>query len=64
MRSLLTDVEVPERLGDLTENRLRILRDRLIVAGLRKGGVDPRLPRVVEAFQEAVRRRPARKGGK
>lgn len=64
---ILTDVEVPESLGDLSEHKLRILRDKLIIAGLRKGGVDIRLSRVVEAFQAAMKSgppKPTRKGDK
>lgn len=64
MKTLITDIEVPEQLDDLSENKLRILRDRLIVAGVRVGGVDERLSRVVEAFQVAMKRRPPRMGNK
>ena len=64
MKTLITDIEVPEQLDDLSENKLRILRDRLIVAGVRVGGVDERLSRVVEAFQAMMRRRPPRRGNK
>lgn len=61
MKTLITDIEVPEQLDDLSENKLRILRDRLIVAGVRAGGVDERLSRVVEAFQAMMKLRPPRR---
>ena len=64
MKILITNIEVPEQLDNLPENKLRILRDRLIVAGVRAGGVDERLPRMVEAFQAAMKRRPPRGVGK
>jgi len=64
MKTIIADIEVPEQLDNLPENKLRILRDRLIMAGVRAGGVDERLPRVVEAFQAAMKRRPPRGAGK
>jgi hypothetical protein len=66
-KNILTDIEVPAQLDNLSENQLRGLRDKLIVAGIRKGGIDIRLPRVVEAFQTALKAKSpkaARKGGK
>lgn len=57
-KGVLTEIEVPESLEGLPDNRLRILRDRLIAAGLRRGGIDLRLERVVRAFQEAKAKRP------
>lgn len=66
MKNVITNVEVPESLSDLSDSQLRILRDKLIVVGLRNGSVDVRLPRVVEAFQAALRSRlpKARKVGR
>lgn len=61
MKTIITDVEVPEQLNGMTENQLRILRDKLIIAGVKGGGVDIRLQRVVEAFQTAMKQRPPRK---
>jgi len=60
MKTVITDIEVPERLDNLSESKLRILRDRLVVAGMRVGGIDERLPQVVEAFQAMIRRRSSR----
>jgi hypothetical protein len=57
MKNIVTDVEVPESLDSLSESQLRILRDKLIMAGLRKRCVDLRLERVVKAFQEAMTKR-------
>jgi len=57
MKTIITDVEVPEQLEGLTENQLRILRDKIVRAGVRIGGVDERLSRVVKAFQAAMRKK-------
>lgn len=64
MKTIITGVEVPEQLDGMTENQLRILRDKLIIAGVKGGGVDARLQGVVDAFQAAMKSRPPRKARK
>lgn len=50
-----TDVRVPDDLSGLSRNELKRLRDRLISAATRQGGIDDRLERVVVVLRKAKR---------
>lgn len=53
-----TSIEVPRNLKTLTRKELRALRDRLIAAGAKEGGIDDRLEAVVVALRRAKDRTP------
>jgi hypothetical protein len=59
---MITEIEVPKDLSVMSRADLTALRDRLVAAGCRAGGIDDRLKTVAKALRKrGDGRKPVRK---